>query len=109
MDKKLKAEWVKALRSGKYKQGRVRLKNTDETHCCLGVLCAIHPDVEEECLNEDDGPIFVWNMQMMRNSLGGPFLRQLGLDGNDQVALIRMNDIIEKDFLEIAQYIEANL
>jgi hypothetical protein len=109
MDKKLKAAWVKALRSGKYKQGRVRLKNEDDTYCCLGVLCAIHPDVEEESLNSDEGPLFVWNMQMLRNSLGGPFLYHVGLRDIDQVALVKLNDIEEKDFLEIAQYIEENL
>jgi hypothetical protein len=34
-------KWVKALRSGKYTQGRGRLKTTTGRHCCLGVLCDI--------------------------------------------------------------------
>lgn len=33
-------EWVAALRSGDYLQGRGRLK-TDNQYCCLGVLCDI--------------------------------------------------------------------
>jgi hypothetical protein len=38
--------WVRALRSGKYKQGRERLTALDENgdpkeHCCLGVLCQL--------------------------------------------------------------------
>lgn len=48
MSKKLKTKWVKALRSGKYKQGNGALVEglrdpsmdyaTDLKHCCLGVL-----------------------------------------------------------------------
>jgi hypothetical protein len=33
-------EWVTALRSGNYEQGRGRLR-TDNQYCCLGVLCDI--------------------------------------------------------------------
>jgi len=33
-------KWVKALRSGKYKQGRNRLRKKDR-FCCLGVLCEL--------------------------------------------------------------------
>lgn len=40
MDKKLKAKWVKALRSGKYKQLQKAGSSwtRDGKHCCLGVL-----------------------------------------------------------------------
>lgn len=40
MDKKLKAKWVKALRSGKYKQGMQALYQ-EGSYCCLGVLSCI--------------------------------------------------------------------
>ena len=44
MDQLVKKEWVKALRSGDFKQGRgALLKN--EKYCCLGVLCEIAEDV----------------------------------------------------------------
>lgn len=44
MDKKTKKEWLKALRSGEYKQGDGALRKEDddcggEKFCCLGVLC----------------------------------------------------------------------
>lgn len=48
MNKNVMKKWVKALRSGKYKQGQGLLKQTtaftnDKTyHCCLGVLCEIY-------------------------------------------------------------------
>lgn len=43
MNKKIKEDWVKALRSGKYKQGKGELHNKeDNTFCCLGVLCDLY-------------------------------------------------------------------
>ena len=41
MDPKIKSQWVKALRSGRYVQGQGRLKNHKDEMCCLGVLCDI--------------------------------------------------------------------
>lgn len=41
MNPDVKAKWVQALRSGKYKQGRGSLREHD-AYCCLGVLCDIH-------------------------------------------------------------------
>jgi len=39
-------KWVKALRSGKYKQGTGTLKHYNKKgqaqHCCLGVLCELY-------------------------------------------------------------------
>lgn len=37
-------KWVKALRSGRYKQGKHSLKiiNGIPRYCCLGVLCDLH-------------------------------------------------------------------
>ncbi len=37
--------WLKALESGRFKQGVGRLK-TGDYYCCLGVACEIQPDVE---------------------------------------------------------------
>lgn len=46
MNKKIKARWVKALRSGKYEQGRSSLKiieaDGSKSYCCLGVLCELY-------------------------------------------------------------------
>lgn len=36
----VKAKWVKALRSRKFKQGRMALRN-GARFCCLGVLCEV--------------------------------------------------------------------
>jgi hypothetical protein len=46
VNKNIAKKWVKALRSGKYKQGRGLLKQFDKhgeaRHCCLGVLCELY-------------------------------------------------------------------
>jgi hypothetical protein len=48
MKKDIAKKWVKALRSGKYKQGECYLKqfndNGQAKHCCLGVLCELYND-----------------------------------------------------------------
>ena len=48
MKKEVAKKWVKALRSGKYKQGYGYLKQLNSKnqprHCCLGVLCELYND-----------------------------------------------------------------
>jgi hypothetical protein len=41
LDKKIARRWVKALLSGKYKQGKAELRDGSNRFCCLGVLCDI--------------------------------------------------------------------
>ena len=42
LDPDFKQKWVKALRSGEYKQGNGNLYKSDENcFCCLGVACLI--------------------------------------------------------------------
>lgn len=44
MKKKVMEKWVKALRSGKYEQGKNKLYSAlNDEYCCLGVLCEIAP------------------------------------------------------------------
>jgi len=42
MHKEIAEQWVAALRSGEYQQGRGALHDGD-TFCCLGVLCDLFP------------------------------------------------------------------
>lgn len=41
LDPEVKAKWVEALRSGRYKQGQHVLQTPDGKFCCLGVYCDI--------------------------------------------------------------------
>jgi len=50
-------EWIEALRSGEYQQGKHMLKVNDDTYCCLGVLCdKVKP--KEWKLNGEDYTIY---------------------------------------------------
>jgi len=46
MNKNIKTKWVKALRSGNYKQGKNSLAKVNKLgnvkYCCLGVLCDLY-------------------------------------------------------------------
>lgn len=56
MNARIKKLWVKALRSGKYKQGigQLRRDNGEPKFCCLGVLCDIHAKTRQgQTWNED--------------------------------------------------------
>jgi hypothetical protein len=60
MKQNIMKKWVKALRSGKYKQGESYLKATwtkqGTKHCCLGVLCELYNDTmkqnKKKCIKE---------------------------------------------------------
>jgi hypothetical protein len=39
MNETIKRQWIDALRSGEYKQGKKKLRSTENQFCCLGVLC----------------------------------------------------------------------
>jgi hypothetical protein len=41
MNKDVAMKWVQALRSGKYQQGKARLRDGLGQYCCLGVLAEI--------------------------------------------------------------------
>lgn len=108
MKKNIAQKWVKALRSGKYKQGADALYANGK-HCCLGVLCAISP----------------WkNNYTKMKSCGGDYMNSVlpekvmewsdmyDKDGGSrscrfQTNLTSMNDD-GKSFEYIANYIEEN-
>ena len=95
MDKKLKAKWVKALRSGKYMQERETLVGPNRAYCCLGVLSRL------------------MNHRLPRTQLDYP--PNDVLTKGQQMNLADMNDGsgayegLRHDFKQIADYIEANL
>lgn len=106
MPKKLKARWLKALRSGKYKQGKGSLYDPNtKTFCCLGVLSHVALDGKVEIHSCDDGaPSF-------RATPSNNFLRRFDCDFN-YADLVHMNDGLgtkPRRFSTIANWIETNI
>lgn len=88
MDKKLKKKWVKALRSGRYKQIQNTLV-TNGGYCCLGVLARVmDPKGKRLDMGYPDNDV---------------------LDRHTAKTLATMNDEGGKSFPEIADYIESHL
>ena len=89
-------EWIAALRSGKYKQGKDSLR-AGRNYCCLGVACVLtHP--------------WYLNSEQRQNGdtdlLPDRYAEEFGLNGRDQYDLAGRNDNGDS-FSEIADYIES--
>lgn len=104
MDKELKQQWIAALRSGVYEQGRGQLRTDGCKFCCLGVLAT----VMNEPLTEDGR-----TTQKDQESRGGGYDVFTSILGKEVVGkLYKMNDGLGENgnsFAEIADYIETNL
>lgn len=110
IDPDLKAEWVKALRSGEYEQGEKGLvmpKHDDRfrevpgqyQYCCLGVLGVIQGDIKPGTdIIESDASSRVYGFN------GKLFGTSTNLGG-----FVVMNDDLGWTFNQIADWIEANL
>lgn len=105
MNKPFIKEWVKALRSGEFKQIQGQLQTRDG-FCCLGVACRI----------AGDAGLFNFSLSKKSGRLHGAYLPaemhcfvNLGRAMFDN--LITLNDNKDFNFNQIADYIEekANL
>lgn len=114
-------EWVAALRSGEFKQGRYALNAHDtdgNTYCCLGVLCeiAVKHGIVSKCY-ESVGfvgygvemdiaypPVAVQKWAGLDDSRGGAISYMGRLR-----ALSHLNDVLCLSFDEIATEIEKQL
>lgn len=95
MKKKHADEWVKALRSGKYKQGYNQLyDHDDKSYCCLGVLNKLHKNQ----LNDNYTGILSPGNGVIGSDSG--YLPSL------DVSLIKLNDDLRLNFDEIADIIQ---
>ena len=108
MKASLKRKWMKALRSGIYKQGRtvLRQKNVDydDTYCCLGVLCDI-----SGVIWKDKGDYYgVGEIADIGTPTKG-LRRKYGLTDDAVEDLVSLNDDHMFSFRRIATWIEKNL
>lgn len=110
MDSTLKAKWLEALRSGKYKQGNGYLRKGDE-YCCLGVLAEVAgADCRKRSIIED---LYTYNFLSLGGNDGAVALldpdyqEKIGLSVDASGRAICMNDKGES-FDKIADYLEEH-
>jgi hypothetical protein len=126
MNEQVKTEWLEALESGEYPQGKLQLrqKREDDTYeyCCLGVLCDIaakHGIGHWNGKDDIEGIIFVTNSNGFEDVtiLPDAVRDWAGLDDNvpdvifDQKKshLAEVNDYKNQDFKAIANIIRTQL
>lgn len=110
MKKSVKTAWIKALRSGKYKQGPGQLREGNN-FCCLGVLCDLYSKKKgvkwEKSIDNTmqiDGATGVLPFNVM--NWAGLSSSNPIINGN---SLSHHNDFQNKDFKEIADLIDENI
>jgi len=120
INKRAMKQWIKALRSGKYKQGSGRLvrlvQRGGEEYCCMGVACEIFMTTKKgkSVLKKDSGR-YIYGAD--RESYGMPVCvsKWLGLDRgehSDDVktkhtdSIVNWNDNLNMTFNQIADELE---
>jgi hypothetical protein len=113
MKQELKTKWVKALRSGKYKQGQWALRRTgsddlQDAMCCIGVLLDVM-DPTQWRITETDNRICMHGSSKLIGSLDQSMLTEIGMSIAQQDHLISMNDKHQSTFAQIADWIQDNI
>lgn len=107
MDAQLKAKWIEALRSGKYKQGSHSLRRGD-AYCCLGVLCDVAGEQVAHVYKTYEGDLYAFG-QFGETAFLPRILRETAqIPTGTAWELVALNDA-GQSFSEIADYIEAHL
>lgn len=107
MKKSIKKAWIAALLSGKYIQGKSKLRTDDGKHCCLGVLCSISPwkNTYTTMICEEGNPDSK-NTYLPRKIVEWAGLpNKYGKIGNNR-SLNELNDSLDWEFKAIAQFIK---
>jgi len=116
---KIRRQWVRALRSGKYKQGRRYLRKEisgEDRFCCLGVLCELA--VKAKVIPEPNkvGSGYRYKYEGEAHTLPLRIQKWAGLTDevgsfknkkNGFTSLVFKNDSYKFDFQQIADIIES--
>lgn len=109
MKAEIRQQWLEALRSGQYTQGHRYLRRSNNTYCCLGVLCDLvgpndwKPQGAHHYSHSTEYTALL--PPVIANAVG---LRSSFVDQDPLDVVMRMNDT-GKSFAEIADWIEANI
>jgi hypothetical protein len=108
MREDIKKRWIEALRSGKYKQGKKRLKSLGGYYCCLGVLCDIVKDnLGIEWHESNESYVISGNAGVLPNDVEHyTGLLSTTLPSNPNRCLEGLNDLYGYTFEQIADVIE---
>lgn len=102
----VKRKWVRALRSGEYKQGQEELIVGEwKSYCCLGVLAA---EMVPEYIRPVDKGSRALGVDGYTGALPDDLAVMFGLDEDSQDTLANKNDDGES-FCQIADWIEEKL
>jgi hypothetical protein len=104
MDPIIKGEWLVALRSGDYPQGRCQLRSKHNKFCCLGVLCEISGKTTWQPNPDSEGYIYLGSAGVLPKAVA----EAAKIEPEVQSMLIAKNDA-GRSFAEIADWIEKNL
>ncbi len=111
LKREAKRAWLKALRSGKYRQATGHLCDNDGSMCCLGVLADVAIDTYWVKGS------YHWDLVIPGSldrdtesySLSQETAEHVRLDRRAQEQLIRMNDEQRMSFAKIADWVEEYL
>lgn len=105
MQAELKQKWIDALRGGAYQQGKYKLRPRSDAYCCIGVLCNVLApnDWQHPSLNN----AFRHALTFEHPKSNG--FTATGLTDAQADSLVSMNDREGRSFMEIADWIEANV
>ena len=98
--------WIKALRSGKFKQGKNRLQESKTEYCCLGVACKV---LIPKHLLETHGKGLLIGKEPEDQLHSPQWLADIdfNFDVTTGKSLMRLNDEENFTFNEIADLLEA--
>jgi hypothetical protein len=103
MNADYKSQWIAALRSGKYKQGKHHLRPSSNTFCSLGVLCDL---VDPSKWEKRRGRFFTYGNEL--DTLYDMF-EKIDFSYPNLNELFLMNDKKGKSFKQIANWIDKHL
>lgn len=104
MNPEWKMKWLRALRSGKYKQTEGALNKGNQRMCCLGVLCDIVDP--KGWTKTSDGFRHHGKYSFPPSSVS----LKVGLTRDDELELAEVNDEREPNaYRSVIRYIEKNL
>ncbi len=110
MNPEIKAKWIEALESGRYKKGKGYLRKEDE-FCCLGVLCDIHDPSRWEQRKVEGSDATEWGYLNKNGPNCSYHMPPSNVDSCDylhQKKLAELNDSTD-DFAAVITYIKENL